>query len=188
MSEEKHNLQHKADRAKPGSKRSVFTYMLILFLAAFVLLLFAYMMQQRSSVDAIDGLTDSVSAIQTAQEVYEENSKLRNQIDQLEDQVSQLEETLQATQNELTDLERSNSLLQGEHESLTNAAVSTAQALDWFWQINEAYVRGRYSTARILIENMNNAGLVEFLPRESATNNGRFSPYERYMEIYDALY
>ena len=188
MSEEKQNLQHKADRARSRSKRSVLTYMIILFLVAFVLLLLAYMMQQRSSVDAIDGLKDSVSAIQNAQEVYEENSQLRDQIDQLEAQIDQLEDALQGVQDDLTALERDNALLQGENESLANSSELTVQALDWFWQINEAYVRGRFTTARTLIESLKNAGLVEYLPRETATNNGRFSPYERYMEIYDALY
>lgn len=181
MSEEKHNLQHQADRARPGSKRSVLTYMTILFVAAFVMLLLAYFMQHRSNTEAIDGLKDSVSAIQNAQEVYEENSTLKEQIKQLEDQI-------QTQQNEISALERSNALLQGEQESLLNTSELTAQAMDWFWQINEAYVRGRNTLARELIESINVAGLVEYLPRESITNNGRFSPYDRYQEIYDSLY
>ncbi len=180
MSEEKHNLQRKADRSKAGSRRSVLVYMTILFLAAFIMLLLAYFMQQRSNEEAIDGLKDSVSAIQNAQEVYEENSKLKEQLDQLE-------EELQAAQNQIIGLERSNALLQGENESIAAASESTAQAMDWFWQINEAFVRGRTTAALELIQSLNNAGLVEFLPRESITNNGRFSPYERYMEIYNAL-
>lgn len=181
MSEEKHELQRKADRVKPGSKRSVLTYMTILFAAAFVLLLLAYFMQQRSSEATIDGLKDSVSAIQNAQQVYEDNVQLRGQIDQLEDE-------LQAAQNEIAGLERSNSLLQGENESLSAAAEHTAQAMDWFWQINEAYVRGRNTLARELIGSLSSAGLVEYLPREPVADNGRFSPYDRYQEIYDALY
>lgn len=181
MSEEKHSLQHKADRAKPGSTRSVLTYMTILFAAAFILLLLAYFMQQRSSEATIDGLKNSVSAIQNAQEVYEENTSLREQI-------QQLEKDLQAAQDENTGLERDNSLLQHEVDSLTASAQYTAQAMDWFWQINEAYVRGRYTLARQLIESLNEAGLVEYLPTESATQNDRFSPADRYQEIYDALY
>lgn len=181
MSEEKHSLQRKADRAKPGSARSVLSYMTILFAAAFILLLMAYFMQQRNSEATIDGLKDSVSAIQNAQEVYEENASLRQQIQQLEDE-------LQAAQNEISGLERSNALLQTEKDALSLSAQRTAQAMDWFWQINEAYVRGRYSLCRQLIESIDQAGLVQYLPTESATDNDRFSPYDRYQEICSLLY
>lgn len=184
MSEEKHNLQHKADRAKPGSKRSVFTYMIILFLAAFVLLLLAYMMQQRSSVDAIDGLKDSVSAIQTAQEVYEENSALREQIGELKEQIDQLEDQLDTKQESIDQFEQEIAALKQQTADLEHSI----QAMDWFWQINEAYVRGRYTLARELIESLQASGMTEYLPKESITNNGRYSPYYRYQEIYDALY
>ena len=73
--------------------------------------------------------------------------------------------------------------LEQENEELTKSA----EALDWFWQINEAYVRGRYTQARTLIEDMGEE-LPEYLPKESITDNDRFSPYDRYQEIYEALY
>lgn len=176
MSDEKHSLQRQADRAKPGSKRSVLIYLVILFAAAFILLLLSFFMQQRSNEETIDGLKQSVSAIQSAQEVYEENAALKEQLEQLEDQV-------QAQQNELNHLELQNQSLQQQAESLEY----TAQAMDWFWQINEAYVRGRYALARQLIEQMGTE-LPQYLPMESITDNERFSPYDRYQEIYDALY
>ncbi|MGN0968945.1 MAG: hypothetical protein ACI4O3_06710 [Oscillospiraceae bacterium] len=176
MSDEKHSLQRQADRTKPGSKRSVLIYLVILFAAAFILLLLSFFMQQRSNEETIDGLKQSVSAMQSAQEAYEENAALREDLQQLEDQV-------QAQQNEIDGLERENALLQKGKEDLERST----QALDWFWQINEAYARGRYSLARQLIEQMGSE-LPQYLPTESITNNERFSPYDRYQEIYDALY
>lgn len=176
MSDEKHSLQRQADRAKPGSKRSVLMYLVILFAAAFILLLLSYFMQQRSNEETIDGLKQSVSAIQSAQEAYEENAALKEQLEELEDQV-------QAQQSKLNQLELQAQSLQQQAESLEQ----TAQAMDWFWQINEAYVRGRYTLARQLIEQMGSE-LPQYLPMQSMTNNERFSPYDRYQEIYDALY
>lgn len=176
MSDEKHSLQRQADRAKAGSKRSVLIYLVILFAAAFILLLLSFFMQQRSNEETIDGLKQSVSAIQSAQEAYEENAALKEQLEQLEDQV-------QAQQKELDRLELQNQSLQQQAESLEY----TAQAMDWFWQINEAYVRGRSTLARQLIEQMGTE-LPRYLPMESITDNERFSPYDRYQEIYDALY
>ena len=64
----------------------------------------------------------------------------------------------------------------------------TVQATDLFWQINEAYVKEQYTKARGLIDRMEQADLVDALPKESTTDNGRFSPYDRYQEIYQALY
>ena len=56
----------------------------------------------------------------------------------------------------------------------------------WFWQINEAYVRGRYTQARELIAGMGTE-LASCLPKESVTDTDRFSPYDRYQEICAAL-
>ncbi len=181
MSEEKANLQRQADRIKLGTRRSVFTYMVILFLAAFVLLLLAYFMQHRSNEQAIDGLKDSISSMQNAQEVYEENTSLREQLNALEKKMEELD---RAQQNQIDSLERSNALLIHERDILEKST----QAMDWFWQINEAYVRGRNTLARELITSMKNAGLEKYLPHESITNNERFSPCDRYQEIYNALY
>lgn len=182
MSAEKHNLQRQADRTKPSGKHSVFSYLAILFLAAFVLLLFSYLMD-RGNDEAIDGLKDSVSAMQSAQEVYEENKALREQLDQLEDQLEQVQGQLQTTQNQVGQLEQQAQGLQQQIDALN---LST-QALDWFWQINEAFVRERYTLTRELIEQMG-PDLVQYLPDVTVTHNGRFSPRDRYQEIYDALY
>lgn len=177
MSEEKLRPQRQGGkRAKPNGTRSVLIYLVILFAAAIVLLLLAYFMQQRTNEQAIDGLKQSMSSMQSAQDIYEENITLREQIEQMEEEAA-------AQQSELDQLRRQAQSLQQQADSLE----LTAQALDWFWQINEAYVRGRYTLARQLIEQMGTE-LPQYLPMQSITNNDRFSPYDRYQEIYDALY
>lgn len=177
MSEEKHNLQRQADRAKPkNGTRSVLVYLIILFAAAIILLLMAYCMQQRTSEQTIDGLKQSMSSMQSAQDFYEENALLREQLEEMEEQAA-------AQQSELDQLRQQVQSLQQQADSLDRST----QALDWFWQINEAYVRGRHTLARQLIEEMGTE-LPQYLPMVSITNNERFSPYDRYQEIYDALY
>ena len=175
MSKERHSLQRQADRAKPGSRRSVLIYLVILFAVAFVLLLLSYIMQQRSSEETIDGLKQSVSAMQSAQDAYEENALLKQQLEQLEQQAETDQAERDRLQQQIQDLQQQVQELE-----------YTAQAMDWFWQINEAYVRGRYTLARELIDQMGSE-LPRYLPRESITDNERFSPYDRYQEIYDAL-
>lgn len=185
MNEEKHDLQRQADRARPNHKRSVINYLLILFSAALILLLFAYLMQQRSSNEqALDGIQQSISAMQSAQDVYEENEVLKEEIRALEDQLTQLEDQIRLMQDKI---DRQDRETQSAQQEITDLQKSN-QAMDWFWQIDEAYVRNRYNLCKELITQLNAAGLTEYLPRISITENERFSPYDRYQEIYDALY
>ena len=64
--------------------------------------------------------------------------------------------------------------------------------LDRFEKVDEAYVRGKYALCRTLMRHLEDTGdgdpLKNYLPQESATKNGRFSPYHRYEEIYHALH
>ena len=162
-------------------QRSVFQYVAILFGAAFLLLLVTFLMERRQyeqiqeeNQEQIDDLRQSVSAVQSLEELYSENAALREQVDELETQLEQ-------SQEQAGNLAQAN-------EALSLQLERTGQAMDWFWQIDEAYVRGRYSLCRDLMENLEAAGLAVYLPRESITDNGRYSPHDRYQEIRDALY
>lgn len=179
-----------ADSPRPRSgqqrkrQRSVIHYITILFAAAFVLLLMTYVMDRRQNEQVINGLTQSVSGlreslsnIQSTQDIYDENVALLEKIDQLEDKLNSLEQDQVALQRELT-----LALAEQSHRA------KQVQAMDWFWQINEAYVRGRRTAARGLIEQMEEQALAPYLPQESVTDNGRFSPADRYQEIYQALF
>ena len=162
-------------------QRSVFQYVAILFGAAFLLLLVTFLMERRQyeqiqeeNQEQIDDLRQSVSAVQSLEELYSENAALREQVDELETQLEQ-------SQEQAGNLAQTN-------EALSLQLERTGQAMDWFWQIDEAYVLGRYSLCRELIQEIQDAGLVDYLPKESITDNGRFSPSGRYQEIYEALY
>ena len=158
-------------------QRSVVHYIAILFAAAFLLMLLTYVMDRRQNQAMVDDLNQSLSGLQESltdqsslQDIYEDNMALIQQVQELEDQVKDL---TQENQQQAAQLE---------------SQEKTAQAMDWFWQIDEAYVLGRYSLCRSLIQELEDAGLVSYLPQESITDNGRFSPAGRYQEIYDALY
>ena len=168
-------------RTTPKKRRqqSALRYITILFATAFVLLLFTFLMERRQNEalmqenqEQINDLKQSVSAVQSLQGLYEENEGLKVTIAELETEIAKLQETNEALAGKLT---------------TGNQALDTAKrslnAMDWFWQIDEAFVRGRYSLCRSLIESLDNAGLTETLPRVSITDNERFSPYDRLAEI-----
>ena len=158
-------------------QRSVVFYISILFAAAFLLLSMSLMMERRQHAEnledlnqSLSGLKDSVSAMQSVQQLYEENSALQERVSELEATVKELTTQIDGLNKDLKDQEK------------------TAQAMDWFWQINEAYVRNRWTTARTLVQQMKDANLEDYLSQESVTDTGRFSPADRYQEIYDRLY
>ena len=162
-------------------QKSVFQYIAILFGAAFVLLLFTFVMERRQNqllqeqnAAQIDDLQQSsVTAVQSLSNLYAENGELKEEKAILEEENQSLTEE--------------NAQLRQLVENLTDDLDKTSRAMDWFWQIDEAYVRGKYTLCRELMDSLEEAGLKESLPRESVTDNGRFSPYDRYQEIYDAL-
>ena len=179
--QEKHDrgkLQHAAEHERPRKKNPVLFYLVILFAAAFLLLLMSYFAQQRANQTELDNLeASSSSAIETLDQILQER-------DSLKEQVSGLETQLAEAQSRADDLEKLNENLTATQEQLT-------RAMDLFWQIDEAYVRGSYSLCRELIAQMEDtssgSALKESLPRESTTDNNRFSPADRYQEIYDAV-
>jgi len=104
------------------------------------------------------------------------------------------EDALAELQNTVTSLQEKNRQLQSELETESQAAEihrkaleDTVRAMDLFWQIDEAYVLNRDTRCRDLIRILESEELAPALPTVSTTDNGRFSPYDRYAEICEAL-
>lgn len=133
----------------------MFQYITILFAAAFVLLLYTFMMERRQndilqqqSNDKLNQLQQqSVSAVQSLDNLYQENEYLKQSMDHLETQISKLEQEKQQLEQ---DLAASQDTVEWQQRS--------AQALDWFWQVDEAYVRGKYTLCRTLMRHLEDTG------------------------------
>lgn len=187
--ESKPEPEKKPEHSHKHRQKSVFQYITILFAAAFVLLLYTFMMERRQndilqqqSNDKLNQLQQqSISAVQSLDNLYKENEELKQSVDYLQEQVSQLEQEKLKLDQDLAAAQDTNQWQQ-----------RSAEAMDWFWQVDEAYVRGKYSLCRTLMRHLEDTGdgdpLKNYLPQESATKNGRFSPYDRYEEIYNALH
>lgn len=169
--------QSSGDHVKAHRRTPVFAYLAILFAAAFLLLLLAYFQQQRSNQASTEALQQSVSAVESIQLLMEDNDKLRQQVKDLEEQV----DTLKGQVTELDSARRT------QNNNL-DALLDETRAMQWFWQIESAYVKGRTEYAKELIEKFEETGLVSALSAENTTGTQRFSPAARYQEIYDALF
>ncbi len=193
MSEEKkvdaaadQSASSKRQRTSPKQRcqQSALRYITILFAAAFVLMLYTLLMERRQNQallqenqEQIANLQQSVSAVQSLKNLYAENDTLKAQIAQLEEKNTRLESEKNTLSGHITNVEL----------NLTNARKGL-QAMDWFWQIDEAYAKGKYALCRSLITSLDEAELTDYLPTESITDNGRFSPADRLAEIRDRVY
>lgn len=180
------NIQHQAEHAQSHRHPPILGYLVILFAVAFLLLLIAYFQQQRINSETTDALKQSVSAVDSIQKLMDENKSLQAENESL----SEREEQLKAQLEEALD---SVETLTATVSNLKQAQEQVEGAMDWFWQLDEAYVRGRYSLCREIVQTLEDDSdgktpLKEFLPEESYTDNGRLSPAQRYQEIYNVLY
>ena len=156
---------------------SVLVYLVILFAVAFLLLLWAYFQQQRANTESTDALKQSASAVQSIQNLIDENAALREENQALKEQMETMETAAEEARKAIS---AAQAHAEGQEASI--------MAMDYFWQIDEAYVRQRYNLCRQLIQELKDVGLEEALPGSKATDNDRYSPLERYNEIYNALY
>jgi len=149
------------------SKVRVFRYMAILFAAAFLLLLLAFLMQNRTNQEAISDLTESVSSVHN---VVEENEKLREELDALTEvylkEVGARQESV-----------ANNIALQSDLD-LTKQRLNALQTLN---NIRALYNDGNYQEARNLIGQ--NEPLLEKHLEEYSQN----CLSEEGREIYDPL-
>ena len=160
-------------RQQRHSRRSVFQYLAILFAAAFLLLLLAYVMQQRveRAQDQIDDLqASSDSALQTLENIIAERDKLKEENEALSGDLQQAWQDVQQAQAQLEEQERS------------------LQAMDWFWRIQRQFSRGYTSAARELAEAFEASGLVDALPDTAVAEPDGPSPAQQYQELYDLLF
>ena len=100
------------------------------------------------------------------------------------------QETINALQKELKSAQEAAETFQDANETSRNQASQlehtlerTQEAMDWFWQLNEAYVREDEARCREILETMNGrqeSPMSEYLPEGSAAA-------ARFQEIQEAL-
>lgn len=137
---------------KPSKLRAkrVTRYLLVLFAAAFLLLLVSFLMQQRNH-QVLVKLNDSITSAQ--EDLKTANGQLQLKLGDLEDQVTALEGQVEAAQREM-------------------------EAVEWLRQLETA-LRSSHVSAKELLAQFQDSGLVEALP-DSSPVEGAPSPQESY--------
>lgn len=166
----------------PANKRtSVYRYLLVLFGAAFVLLLLAYFIQQRSSETAISDLRDTMNLSRA--ELMEEIDGLKEEKAALEEQVAELSPLT----DELAELQEEYDRLEAELQTSesTREEITKRQSILGAFAILEQALRDKnYETAvkyvRKLAQDNPDLGLADL-------NGVLFDNQARLAEIVDLL-
>ena len=147
-------------------KKPVIVYILILFLAAFLMFL-SLLAHQRSNPEALGKLQNSVSAIQEIQATQEQIIELQEKVDAVEKERDEAEDKLKTSEDSATALEKENNAL---------LALYTLQ---------QEYLTGNLDGCRLTLQEFSDQKLDELLP--DTAPEGVTTPAQRYLELKEAI-
>ena len=152
------------DSGGGSGKKPVIIYIMILFLAAFLLMFLSLLAHQRSNTEALGQLQSSVSAIQEAQEQI---LNLQTQLDAVEQERDQAKADLEASQNDAEQLKKE------------------SDALMALYTLQQEYLAGNLDSCRITLQEISDQKLADLLP--TTAPEGVTTPAQRYQELKEAI-
>ena len=149
MNPEEKNTEQvtEAPKAKKERSQHVVVYIMILFIAAFLLMALSFAMHQRSNTQALGQLQTSFNS--TMEEIQE--TQLR---------ITELEKELVKTKEALADAEEA----AGEASAQLDAALIDLEAQRALYTVQQKYSAGDYEGCAQLIKEMEESGLAALLP------------------------
>lgn len=154
----------------PTGKKPVVIYIMVLFIAAFLLMAWSFVSHQRSNTEALGRLQSSVTAMQGVQ-----------------DRVIGLQKELDEAQDQIEDLERDLSLQELELEASKRQYAATAR----LYSLERLYRQENLKSCREVIDSMEAEDLVVCLS-DSLSDSDRelgiaVSSRERYRQLKEAV-
>lgn len=153
--------------APEAGKKPVIIYILILFLAAFLLMFLSLLAHQRSNSEALGQLQNSVSAIQEIQATQEQVIELQKRLDETEKERDDAKADLKASQDSISQLEQE------------------TQALLALYNLQQEYLTGNLDGCRLTLQEISDEHLDALLPASGV--EGVTSPAQRYQELKEAI-
>ena len=151
MSTEKHHTDNLPNSSpttdKPNKNKPVVVYIMIMFIAAFLLMALSSLMHQRSNTEALGELQTSFHA------TMEEIQETQLQINALQKELGETKAALEAAQAEAEDA-----------AARLDAAEIDLEAQRALYALQQKYSAGDYEACAKLIEEMESSGLVDLLP------------------------
>ena len=133
-------------------KKPVVVYIMIMFIAAFLLMAWSFASHQRSNTEALGRLQSSVGVMQEVQDLQEQVIQLQSELAEAKEQYDNMEDQWR-----------------GANDALNNAQYHlerTQEAMERFWQLDEAYLKEDFEMCGIILaelEKNTEAPLTDFL-------------------------
>ena len=152
---------------KQGGNKPVVVYIMILFIAAFLLMALSFFMHQRSNTEALGALQSSVNTMQEIQTIQEEVIDLQDQLAVTKDALDEAQQKLEETQAQ-----------QAETAGINNA-------LRALYTLQQQYLTLDVEGCAKTIEAAEAAGLPALLPNDA--QGGVTSPAIRWQQLKEAV-
>lgn len=157
----------------PKGKKTVVVYIMVLFIAAFLLMAWSFASHQRSNTEAIGQLQSSVTAMQGVQD--------------LQNRVISLQDELEEAQEEIRKLEQEANLLELEREAGNRQYAALAR----LYSLERSYSAENLEACRKIIDGMEEDGLAICLnsnPSNLEQEPGIIvSAQDRYQQLKEAV-
>lgn len=149
-------------------KKPVVIYIMILFIAAFLLMAWSFASHQRSNTEALGRLQSSVGAMQEVQE--------------LQDQIIQLQRELSAAEKRVEELESEAE----DQQSAQEARDRQLEAMELLYALQQRYSAQNYEACREIIGRLEADSLWGALSDNQGSPDNVTSPAERYRQLKEA--
>ena len=161
----------KEENSSQRGNKPVVVYIMILFIAAFLLMALSFFMHQRSNTEVLGELQNSVTTMQEVQATQEKIIDLQDKLAIAEDELDRVNDKLEAYQT--------------EQEAAQKALELENQALRALYALQQQYLTLNIEGCANTIQEAEAADLPAALPNKS--ENGITSPALRWQQLKDAV-
>ena len=158
--------------APAGRKKPVLTYILILFIVAFLLMAMSFAMHQRSNTEAMTQLQSSVNAIQETQQTQEK--------------IIEVQDALRKKEEELEDLQKASAEEREAQQQQIDAQQRQIDALTNLYSLQQAYSARDFDACKAILQTMESSGQQAVLAQITA-QSGVTPPAQRYLQLKEAI-
>lgn len=157
------------EEAVPRGKKPVVVYIMVLFIAAFLLMAWSFASHQRSNTEALGRLQSSVTAMQEVQDLQDQIIALQKELAEAEKRVEELEDEAESRQSEQETKERE------------------LEAMDLLYSLQQRYSAKDYTACREILDRMESGGLTEALRDGQPTPDSVTAPRRRFQQLKAAV-
>ena len=159
------------EKTSQGGNKPVVVYIMILFIAAFLLMALSFFMHQRSNTEALGELQNSVSTMQEVQATQEKIIDLQDKLAVAEDELDRANEKLEKVQQ--------------ERDAQEKALRQEQDALLALYALQQNYLNQNLDACVKTIEDAESAGLPAKL--STISKAGVTSPAVRWQQLKEAV-